>query len=169
MELKSYLEKPPLLSKPEDGERLWIYLALSDDTTSTMLAREDKGAHLPVYYTSRLLQNAEVRYNHLDKLVLALVHTTRKLRPYFLAHPLTVLMDQPLKHALQQSRGSRMTKWSYELNEFEIEYQPRRAIKAQALADFIAECLQYEDEEEAIWDLFVDGSATEKQAGGGWS
>ncbi|KAL0460959.1 UNVERIFIED_CONTAM: Transposon Ty3-G Gag-Pol polyprotein [Sesamum latifolium] len=42
-ELKSYLEKPPLLSKPEDGERIWIYLALSNEATSTVLAKESKG------------------------------------------------------------------------------------------------------------------------------
>ncbi|KAL0444567.1 UNVERIFIED_CONTAM: hypothetical protein Slati_2179400 [Sesamum latifolium] len=133
MELKSYLEKPPLLSKPEDGERMWIYLALSEEATSTVLTRESKGTHLPVYYTSRLLQNAE-----------------------------------PLKHALQQSTGSRMVKWSYELNEFDIEYQPRKAIKAQALADFIAECPQYEAVEEEVWDLFVDGSVAENGLEEGW-
>ncbi|KAL0448819.1 UNVERIFIED_CONTAM: hypothetical protein Slati_1438300 [Sesamum latifolium] len=114
-ELKSYLEKPPLLSKPEDGERIWIYLALSNEATSTVLAKESK-----------------------------------------------VLTDRPLKHALQQSVGSRMTKWSYELNEFDIEYQPRKAIKAQALADFIAECPQHEVTEEEVWDLFVDGSVAKK-------
>ncbi|KAL0448229.1 UNVERIFIED_CONTAM: hypothetical protein Slati_1379300 [Sesamum latifolium] len=160
-------EKSPLLSKQEEGERLWIYLALSSDATSTVLARESKDTHLPVYYTSRLLQGAEIRYNHLKKLVLTLVHMARKLRPYFLAHPLTVLTDQPLRHALQQGTGSRMVKWSYELNEFDIKYQPRKAIKAQALADFIAECPQNEATDEIIWDMYVDRSATDKQAGGG--
>ncbi|KAL0386205.1 UNVERIFIED_CONTAM: hypothetical protein Sradi_3014800 [Sesamum radiatum] len=167
MELKSYLEKSPLVSKPEDGERMWIYLALSNEATNMVLARESKGTHLPVYYTSRLLQNAEVRYNELEKLVLALLRMARKLRPYFLAHPLTVLIDKPLKHALQQGTGSHMTKWSYELNEFDIEYQPRKAIKAQALADFIAECPQHEVTTEEVWDLFIDGSVAEKRAGGG--
>lgn len=31
----------------------------------------------------------------------------------------------------------RLVKWSIELSEFDIEYQPHKAIKAQALADFI--------------------------------
>ncbi|KAL0463326.1 UNVERIFIED_CONTAM: hypothetical protein Slati_0220200 [Sesamum latifolium] len=38
---------------------MWIYLALSEEATSTVLTRKSKGTHLPVYYTSRLLQNAE--------------------------------------------------------------------------------------------------------------
>ncbi|KAL0444442.1 UNVERIFIED_CONTAM: hypothetical protein Slati_2166900 [Sesamum latifolium] len=49
----------------------------------------------------------------------------------------------------------------YELNEFD-KYRPRKAIKAQALADFIAECPQNEAADETIWDLYVDGSATDK-------
>ncbi|KAL0395002.1 UNVERIFIED_CONTAM: hypothetical protein Slati_4466400 [Sesamum latifolium] len=62
-----------------------------------------------------------------------------------------------------------MIKWSYELNEFELEYRPRTAIKAQVLADFL---MEYDPEEEKKnndpreWTMFVDGSATTSQAGG---
>ena len=34
---------------------------------------------------------------------------------------------------------SRMIQWAIELSQFDIEYLPRTAIKAQALADFITE------------------------------
>ena len=51
-----------------------------------------------------------------------------------------MLTDQPLKQILQQpNTSSRLLKWSIELSEFHISYRPRMAIKAQALADFIAE------------------------------
>ena len=33
----------------------------------------------------------------------------------------------------------RMVQWAIELSQFDIEYHPRTAIKAQALVDFIAE------------------------------
>jgi len=33
-----------------------------------------------------------------------------------------------------------MVKWAIELAPYGINYEPRRAIKAQALADFITEC-----------------------------
>jgi ribonuclease HI len=56
------------------------------------------------------------------------------------------------------------------LSEFDIEYHPRQAIKAQALADFIAEFTVTEDEpsEERpneIWEIDIDGSSV-KGAGG---
>jgi len=33
-----------------------------------------------------------------------------------------------------------MIKWAVELTPYGINYEPRRAIKAQGLAEFIAEC-----------------------------
>ena len=34
--------------------------------------------------------------------------------------------------------AGRMVQWAIELIQFDVEYRPRTAIKAQALADFIA-------------------------------
>ena len=76
----------------------------------------------------------------MDKLALALVITTRKLRPYFHSHPVRVLTNYPLRQVLQKLNASgRLLKWAIELSQFEIEFQPRPAIKGQALVDFIAE------------------------------
>ncbi|KAL0312803.1 UNVERIFIED_CONTAM: hypothetical protein Sradi_5679600 [Sesamum radiatum] len=123
-ELKSYLTHPPLLSKPEPGEPLLLYLAITKVAASAVLTREHEGEHRPVYYTSHMFQGAESRYDPIEKLVLALVSAARKLRPYFLAHPIIVLTDKPLENLLRKGTGSRMIKWSYELNEFELEYRP---------------------------------------------
>ena len=60
-----------------------------------------------------------------------------------------ILTDQPLREVLQKMTiSSRMVKWSIELSEFSLEYQPRKAIKAQALVDFVAECSFYDWSEE---------------------
>ncbi|KAL0444418.1 UNVERIFIED_CONTAM: Retrovirus-related Pol polyprotein from transposon opus [Sesamum latifolium] len=88
-ELKAYLVAPLLLSKPKAGEMLWVYLALSPVATSAVLTREERGMQLPVYYTSRMLQGVEDRYEPMEKLILALVHSAQKLWPYFLAHLIT--------------------------------------------------------------------------------
>ncbi|XP_057950823.1 uncharacterized protein LOC131145624 [Malania oleifera] len=58
-----------------------------------------------------------------------------------------------------------MTKWSIELSEFDIQYQPRPAVKAQVLADFIAERLPDSSTKSDMWTLHVDGSSN--AAGGG--
>ncbi|XP_070055374.1 uncharacterized protein [Nicotiana tomentosiformis] len=41
--LKAYISNPPLLGKPKDGERLFVYLAVSEMAVSAVLIREDKG------------------------------------------------------------------------------------------------------------------------------
>ncbi|XP_077251974.1 uncharacterized protein LOC143891236 [Tasmannia lanceolata] len=78
----------------------------------------------------------------------------RKLRPYFQAHTIKVLTDQPLRQVLHRPDISgRLVKWVVELSEFDIQYAPRPAIKAQVLADFVAEC--------TIPQQFVDSEAVQ--------
>ena len=62
------------------------------------------------------------------------------MRPYFQANPILVMTDQPIKKSMnKQEAAGRMVQWAIELSQFDIEYYPRIAIKAQALADFIIE------------------------------
>ncbi|KAL0416230.1 UNVERIFIED_CONTAM: hypothetical protein Slati_3454900 [Sesamum latifolium] len=107
---------------------------------SAVLVRQESKEHHPVYYISKVLQGAEIRYSQIEKLALSLVIATRKLRPYFQSHQVVVLTNHPLKQVLANPELSRrMVKWAVELSEFGIEFRPRPAIKAQVLADFIAE------------------------------
>ena len=64
-DLKRYLTSPPLLSKPKDGEQLYIYLAVSEGAVSAVLVREEDGKQFPVYYVSKSLLDAETRYTQL--------------------------------------------------------------------------------------------------------
>ena len=76
----------------------------------------------------------------MEKLAFALVIATRRLKPYFQAHTIVVLMDKPLKKAMSSPEAAgRMALWAVELSEFNIQYRPRTAIKGQVVADFIAE------------------------------
>ena len=77
-------------------EDLFMYLLVSDHVVSAMLLR-DKGVQHPVYYISKTLVDVETRYLPLEKLVLALVHATRKLPYYFQAYTVYVLIGYPLQ------------------------------------------------------------------------
>ena len=72
----------------------------------------------------------------MKKLAFALVITSRKLRHYFQAHIINVLTDHPLKKAMNCGR---LIQLAIELSDFDVKYQLRNAIKAQVLADSIAE------------------------------
>ena len=62
-----------------------------------------------------------------------------------------------------------MIQWAVELSEFDIKYLPRHAIKAQALADFIAEFTLSHSESEVVevkkWVIHVDGLSTQHAGG----
>ncbi len=84
-----------------------------------------------MYYTSWVLRDAETRYSKLEKTIFAIVTSARMLRPYFQAHTIAILTDQPMKQILQWSdRAGRTVKWVVELEKFDLEYRPRPAIKA---------------------------------------
>ena len=82
----------------------------------------------------------EERYPRMEKLAFALITAARKLKPYFQAHTIVVLTDQPLKRAMSNPKAAkRMALWAIELSEFDVQYRPRTAVKGQIVADFIAE------------------------------
>ena len=133
---------------------------------SSALIREEGKAQKPVYYTSRALRGAEGRYPLMEKLAFALIMVSRKLRHYFQAHVIVVIMDHPLKKSMNKLEAAgQLIQWAIELSEFDVKYQPRNAIKTQALADFIVEFIpRHGDldkrEDDKTWVVHVDGSST---------
>ena len=94
-DLKKYLLSPPLLSSSKPGEELYLYIAVSQAAVSAALVREEEGSQRPVYFISRAFRGAKERYPRMEKLAFALVMAARKLKPYFQAHTIIVLTDQP--------------------------------------------------------------------------
>ena len=128
--LKAYLSSPPVLVSPYEGELLTLYLAVLDFSTSAALVRERDRVQQLVYYCSRALKGAEERYPKMEKLILALVTTFGKLRPYFQAHTIEVPTEYPMKQILHKPETSRrLIKWAIELSEFDIGYKPRTVLK----------------------------------------
>ncbi|XP_019167690.1 PREDICTED: uncharacterized protein LOC109163402 [Ipomoea nil] len=173
-ELKKYLLSPPLLAKPEAGETLILYLGVSQGAISSVLVKEKGGTQRPIYYVSKALHDAELRYSVLEKTVFAIVTSSKRLAHYFQAHPIHVLSHQPLGSFLRNTNSSaRMAQWAMHLSQFDIDFKPRPAIKGQALADFIVECTarevtdQVETEDGGWWTLSTDGSSNSKGCGGG--
>ena len=93
--LKEYLTWASILTALELGEDLYMYLLMSEHVASVVLLR-DQGVQQPIYYISKTLVDTETRYLPLEKLVLALVHATRKIPHYFQAHTIYVLTNYPL-------------------------------------------------------------------------
>ena len=171
-ELKHYLSNPPLLSSSKEGENLYLYLAISTTAISAILIREEDKKQPLVYYVNQAFQGAEAKYPRIEKIAFALIVASRKLRLYFQANLILVMMDQLIKKSMNKLEAAgRMVQWAVELSQFDIKYHPRIAIKVQALADFIVEfTLPDEDgltDETERWTIHTDGSSAQKKGGVG--
>ena len=91
------------MSSPKPDEILFAYIAVALYAVSLVLIRVDNGIQRPVYYVSKSLHEAEVRYLLLEKVILAVVFGTRKLPHYFQAHTIVVLTQLLLKTILRSA------------------------------------------------------------------
>jgi hypothetical protein len=206
-ELKQHLTSLPILVAPEPGETLYLYIAAAAEAVSMVLVAERatsegqgpensepalgaRTVQKPVYYVSEVLHEVKARYLETHKLLYAVLVASRKLCHYFQAHRVVVVTSFPLRAILHNSNATvNIVKWAAELAKFQLEFQPRHAIKSQVLADFIMEwtpplCAPGGLNPkpgptpagrggpvftEPHWTLFFDGSACQESAGAEWS
>ena len=139
-QLKEYLSRPPIMSKPKEKEVLFADIAVTSHVVSLVLIQVDDGVQRPNYYVSKSLHEADVHYLPLEKAILAVVHATQKLPHYFQAHIIVVLTQLPLQSLLRKADYiGRVAKWGTILGDFDIKYMPPTFIKGQALADLVAD------------------------------
>jgi hypothetical protein len=98
-----------------------------------------------------------------QKLLYAILITSRKLRHYFDDHKNTVVTNFPLDDILHNRDATGcISKWAVELGALNIDFTPCKAIKSQALADFIAEWTEIQQPTtDAIldhWKMYFDRS-----------
>jgi hypothetical protein len=176
--LKALLTNAPILVPPAAGEALLIYVAATTQVVSAAIVveRREEGHALlvqsPIYFISEVLSETKIRYPQIQKLLYAVILTRRKLRHYFESHPMTVVSSFPLGEIIQCREASgRIAKWAVELMGETISFAPRKAIKSQALADFLAEWvdtqLPTDPIQAELWTMYFDGSLMKTGAGAG--
>jgi hypothetical protein len=111
-------------------------------STAIIVERQEDGhaypVQRPVYFVSEVLSESKARYQ--QKLLYAVLITSRKLRHYFQEYSVSVVTDYPLGDILRnQDATGRISKWAVELGALNIDFKPRTAIKSQALVEFMAE------------------------------
>ena len=114
-----------------------------DHSLGTLLTQKnDEGAKQAIYYLSRTLIRAESRYNPVEKECLALVFVIQIMRNYLVGqsihvisriNPLWILMTKP------SSLNSKLVNWAILMSQYDLTFVPQKAIKRQALADFLVD------------------------------
>jgi ribonuclease HI len=155
-----------------------IYVAATTQVVSAAIVveRREEGHALlverPVYFISEVLSKTKIRYPQIQKLLYAVILTRRKLRHYFESHPVTLVSSFPLGEIIQCREASgRIAKWAVELMGKTLSFVPRKAIKAQVLADFLAEWVDTQlptaPIQPELWTMYFDGSQMKTGAGAG--
>ncbi|XP_043700029.1 uncharacterized protein LOC122650699 [Telopea speciosissima] len=161
------------------GVPLKLYIFAAEGLIGSLLAQDNEvGKEQAVFYLSRVLTEVERKYPAIEKLCLALFFSCTKLRYYLLPATVDVVCQTDIiKYMLMRpiSRG-RVGKWTLALIEFALQYIPQKAVKGQALVDFLVDHPPIEVSGAkmevpvvglAPWMLYFDDSKIERAAGAG--
>ncbi|XP_070015814.1 uncharacterized protein [Nicotiana sylvestris] len=124
----------------------------------------------------------ELNYSPIEKLCLALVFSIQKLKHYFQANVVRlVFRANPIKFVMSKPiLSDRLSRWYLQFQQSEIMYIPQKAIKGQALANFLADhpipddwdlTDELLDEDSMVievqppWKMYFDGAVHRRGAG----
>ena len=179
--IKECLLSPPVLVSPTSGRPL--VLSVSDIALGCMLAQlDDSGKERAIYYLSKRMLEYECKYLMIERLCLALVWATRRLRHYVTEYsillvsrldPLRYLFDRPVL-------TGRLMRWLVLLIEFDIQYVTQKSVKGSIVAEHLASFIVSDDrsidddfpDEQFVsmtsiigWKLYFDGAANQSGFG----
>ncbi|KAI5351295.1 hypothetical protein L3X38_004186 [Prunus dulcis] len=175
--------RAPILELP-----LKLYLTATNAAVRALLAQDDHGGEeSPIYYVSRQLRGVETRCPKTELSCFALVYVAQRLRHYFLAHMLQLIVkSDPVRYLLTRPMlFRRLARWLRQLFEFDITCTTHRAIKGQDVIDMLALFPKLEESilskkvlgelpqtvavatKEEPWTLYFDGSSTSEGGGAG--
>jgi hypothetical protein len=120
-----------------------------------VLVQEDDELHEHiVYYLSRNLVGPELKYSHVEKLALAVVHAVQRLRHYILLCKTTVVADiNPFQYVLtRRIIGGKYNKWIVILQEFDLDFASAKSKKLLVFFELISDFPRLDE------DIFHDDS-----------
>jgi hypothetical protein len=106
-----------VLVPPQQGKPFYVYLSVGDTSIASVIVQVQDGKERVVFYLSRRRLDAETRYPKIEKLCLC-------------AETIIICKSDVIKHMLSAPvLKGRLGKWMFALSEFDIRYQPAKAVK----------------------------------------
>ncbi|GJV53366.1 reverse transcriptase domain-containing protein [Tanacetum coccineum] len=87
-----------MLTAPKEKEELIMYMAAAKKAISTVLMTERDGKQMPIYFVIRALQDPEVNYTPMEKLILALTTSVKgQIADFIVERPEDDSSDTPME------------------------------------------------------------------------
>ncbi|XP_026383710.1 uncharacterized protein LOC113279224 [Papaver somniferum] len=160
------------MKSPVQGRPLILYTASSDVAIGALLAQEDEeDIERPIYYFSRTMRDAQLRYPKAERACLALIHAIQRFRHYLLSNRVVLVAKaDPIKFLLSKpALIGRPVKCLLQMSEFDIACVPPRAIKGKEVVDLLAafpgeDITMLHEEVPAEYEAFLLRLSLSKQA-----
>ena len=119
-----------------------LYIAAQEKSLGALMAQEnEKGKERALYYLIRTLNGAELNYSPIENMCLALFFAIDKLEHYMQVYTVRLIAKaNPIKYVLSWPVVSGpIAQWAILLQQYDLAYVLQKAVKGQALADFLAD------------------------------
>src|ERR1041385_8887986 len=108
-----------VLAAPKENEPMMLYIAATTLVISIVMVVErpekdkEQSVQRPVYYVSEVLSTSKQNYTHYQKMCYRVYMEAKKLKPYFQAHPITVISSAPLAEIIgSRDASGGVEKWA---------------------------------------------------------
>ncbi|XP_048611670.1 uncharacterized protein LOC125585969 [Brassica napus] len=137
--LKEELTSAPIVQPPDWSLPFEIMCDASDYAVGAVLGqKKDKKTHV-IYYASRTLDDAQMKYATTEKELLAIVYAFEKFRSYLVGSKVIVYTDHAaLRHLLAKKDAKpRLLRWILILQEFDLEIKDKPGVE-NGVADHLS-------------------------------
>ena len=173
----------PVLVPPTPGRPLLIYLSVSNIDMGCMLGQlDDSGKERAIYYLSKRMLEYKCKYIMIERLCLALIWATRRLRHYVKEYSILLVSQlDPLRYLFNRPvLTGRLMRWLVILTEFDIQYMTQKSVKGSIIADHLASFPVFDDrpinddfpDKQFVsmtnitgWQLYFDGATNQSGFG----
>jgi hypothetical protein len=124
-----------------------------------LIQEDDAHDEHVIYYLSRSLTPTEIKYQHVEKLALAVVQAVQRFPHYILSCKTTMISHcNPMQHILTcQLLGGKYSKWIVILQEFDLEFNRTKSKKSLVFVELICD-FSHSATENVVVDSLPDES-----------